>query len=337
MKKSVIILLAAFCMILGTSAFAADRADTYSEDASPHVFSDSKGVALLHESLAVTQNDLSNNFLDYAEISATVSMPTALQSSLSAPNQNANVVGIVLDYDTELPVGGAAISINGTPVVSTGTDGRFQVFGVASGQYDWSISANGYCTASYTNYGVDAADGATIFTFYISTTASVVKNREISVAHTCGQTVPPDIVDCDTYGISAVSRAMSAVPDVSASVSVFYNGAVRSVNREVYIYTVISSELYGTGYYTDRGLTETETWQLYCAQAIAANTFLEYAQSVYSNHSNYEVCATSCCQNYDPSKVTQAAINAAADIFYTVNGAPATVVVFHKPNVSSYD
>ncbi|MFQ9479508.1 hypothetical protein [Waltera sp.] len=50
---------------------------------------------------------------------------------------------------------------------------------------------------------------------------------------------------------------------------------------------------------------------------MAANTFLEYALSVYSNHSgkDYKVCSSSCCQVYDPTKVTEEAIDATANIF----------------------
>jgi len=240
MQRYAVSLLTVLSMILGTPAFAVDSVATDYENGSLRSFSNSEDTFLLHESLAVTQDDLNNNFLEYAEISATVSMPTTLQNSSSVSSQTTNVVGIVLDYDTELPVSEATISIDGVPVVSTGTDGRFQISNVPSGQYNWSISANDYCSASYTNYSVDPADGATIFTFYINTATPVVKDREISVAHTCEQTVPPNITDRN----SATSHAMSAVPDVSDSVSIFYNSAVRSVDREVYIYTVLSSELY---------------------------------------------------------------------------------------------
>ena len=177
MKRHVASLLTVFCMILGTSAFAVATTAADSENASLRSFSNSEDTFLLHESLAVTQDDLNSNFLEYAETSATVSMPTTLQNNSSASSQTANVVGIVLDYDTELPVSEATISIDDVSVVSTGTDGRFQIYNVPSGQYNWSISANNYCSASYTNYDVDPADGATIFTFYINATTPIVKDR----------------------------------------------------------------------------------------------------------------------------------------------------------------
>lgn len=192
MKRYAVSLLIVFCVIFGTSPFAADSAAADYGNGSLRSFSNSEDTFLLHESLAVTQDDLKNNFLEYAEISAAVSMPAALQNSSSVSSRTANVVGIVLDYDTELPVSEAAVSIDGVPVVSTGTDGRFQISSIPSGQYNWSISANDYCSANYTNYSVDPADGVTIFTFYINAAAPIVKDREISAAHTREQTVPPN-------------------------------------------------------------------------------------------------------------------------------------------------
>lgn len=78
---------------------------------------------------------------------------------------------------------------------------------------------------------------------------------------------------------------------------------------------------------------------MYEAQAVAANTFLEYALSVYSNHSgkDYKVCSSSCCQVYDPTKVTEEAIDATANIFYTSGGKSKTDIVMYKPSSTTYD
>ena len=92
MKRYVASLLTVFCMILGPSAFAVATTAADSENASLRSFSNSEDTFLLHESLAVTQDDLNSNFLEYAETSATVSMPTTLQNNSSASSQTANVV-----------------------------------------------------------------------------------------------------------------------------------------------------------------------------------------------------------------------------------------------------
>lgn len=85
--------------------------------------------------------------------------------------------------------------------------------------------------------------------------------------------------------------------------------------------------------------TSTQVSELYEAQAVAANTFLEYALSVYSNHSgkDYKVCSSSCCQVYDPTKVTEEAIDATANIFYTSGGKSKTDIVMYKPSSTTYD
>ena len=41
--------------------------------------------------------------------------------------------------------------------------------------------------------------------------------------------------------------------DVSNSIAVYYNNQTKTVDRETYIYTVLSSELYGKSYYTGKG------------------------------------------------------------------------------------
>ena len=95
-----------------------------------------------------------------------------------------------------------------------------------------------------------------------------------------------------------------------------------SVRRQEYIGTVVSSELYGASYYRQNGLNTSQIKALYIAQAIVANTFLEYALSEYSNHSgsSYKVCSSACCQVYDRTKTTDEGLAAAEAIFNKTNG-----------------
>lgn len=327
-KFSCIILV---CLLLLSNVFAANASNEVKNDSS-NSFWNAEDTVLLHETRAVTQSDLNNHFSNYAESSSVVEMPLPLKNQFSEQTPTTNVVGIVLDYDTELPVANATIAINNNSLVRTGSDGRFEISNVVSNKYNWSISAKGYCTATYRNYDVDVADGVTIFTFYISDTISIDKDRDAILADSRSQTVPPNV-----SSKSLASRSsMTQVPSVSDTVRVDCGGVVRTVDREVYVYTVLSSELYSTSYYTSKGLTDLEVWQLYYAQSVSINTFLEYALSVYSNHSNADVCASACCQTYDPTKVTEAAIDIAGDIFYTISGSPATVIVFYKPTSTTY-
>ncbi len=84
--------------------------------------------------------------------------------------------------------------------------------------------------------------------------------------------------------------------------------------RERYIYTVVSSELYSPEYYRQKGLSSAQVSRLYKTQAIVANTYYEYCDSVYSNHrgQGYKVCNTDCCQVCDSAKMNQVAALAGA-------------------------
>ena len=46
---------------------------------------------------------------------------------------------------------------------------------------------------------------------------------------------------------------------------------------------------------------------------------------------------SSCCQVYDPTKVTEEAIDATANIFYTSGGKSKTDIVMYKPSSTTYD
>ena len=93
------------------------------------------------------------------------------------------------------------------------------------------------------------------FTFYINDDFSVSQDREEIMHDIGGQTVLPSIIDRGNFATSSVARAMSSVPDVSNSIAVYYNNQTKKLLiRETYIYTVLSSELYGKSYYTGKGL-----------------------------------------------------------------------------------
>ena len=75
------------------------------------------------------------------------------------------------------------------------------------------------------------------------------------------------------------------------------------------------------------------------AQAVASNTFLEYALKVYSPHtpSGYRICNSNCCQVYDPTLVYMNAVDATAEIFYYAGGVRRTNVLMYHPTSNSYD
>lgn len=333
MRKKILVGMLAVTVV----AFSGFAIGVHAEEIGEEAYFADKAT-LLCETDTVTQKDFNESFQHYALPDATVDLALDVQAFSS--EDLANVVGVVKDYDTEELVRDAAISVNGEQVVITGEDGRFQIKNMASDIYNWEISAAGYCIANYNNYVVDSADGTTIFTFYINRNSAVFQDREKIVHDNDGmQTIPPDVVDRGNFVTSMEPYSMSSVPSVGSKVSVYYNKATRSIDRQTYIYTVLSSELYESSSYKDWGLTSSQIDELYRAQAVAANTYLEYAMSVYSNHrdTDYKVCSTSCCQVYDPTKVTEVAINATAKIFYKSGGVNKTDIVMYKPTSTTYD
>ncbi len=327
MKKKLVSLFLALAMCLGVCMPI--EAVNFSKP--PSDICDTSKVELVFPKKAYTQNDLSNNFTDYAQEGAKTSFPAAISEN---DDEGANVVGIVLDYETEEPICNAEISVNHERLVLTGNDGRFQILDFPDGKYDWHITAIGYCPAEYKNYSVNHFEGTNIFTFYIDKNIAVEKNREDNNLGT--QTIPPEIAEGQEAAQNAASR-LSSVPTINNTVNVYYSNRVRTVDRESYLQGVVAAEAYQESFYTNKGLSSKQVWQYYCAQAIASNTFVEYAQSVYSNHDNFEVCSTSCCQAYDPTAVTQAVITAVSNIFYTIAGEPAAVVLFYEPERNTYE
>ena len=100
----------------------------------------------------------------------------ALAGQESLECNTAKVIGIVLDADTQKPVQGARIMVDGVHQVSTGKDGKFLIKSVRNGIYHWQVRADGYRRADYWNYSVYEADQKDIFTFLISKKKKISKD-----------------------------------------------------------------------------------------------------------------------------------------------------------------
>jgi hypothetical protein len=306
------------CSNLVTVAAYEDAERAYQDDVeaylnTPANLLDSSNVEIDFEDITITQEDLTNNFLDYAQESATATFPEA--HSKKEFVDTANVVGVVLDDESNEPIPEASIYADGAYIVSTGEDGRFQIKNMPNGTYTWTIKKEGYRASEYLNYPIDGSAGANIYTFNISKDGNLERDRnDVYLENHKAEE------DCEEIGENVMSRALQKLPTVDSYVSVDYNNKVSDVAREKFVYIVISSELYSPGYYVDNAMGDSQISALYVAQAIAINTFVENAKNGHGNHSNCDVCSSfDCCQNYDPTYVTQAAINAAASIFTAIN------------------
>ena len=119
---------------------------------------------------AFSMADLENDFVDYVEIESRAYYGERQENTT-------RVVGVVLDYATDNIVSNAAIYMDGVQITTTNEQGRFQIEYVPDGKYLWNIEAKGYYPAQYINYQIHSIEGASIFTFYVSSEFEIVKDR----------------------------------------------------------------------------------------------------------------------------------------------------------------
>lgn len=286
-------------------------------------------VTLLEDDYAFTQEDLDKHFSDYTGDNSTLTLPTP-----NSLEEYSHVVGVVLNQKTNEPIPNAVVEISNEVHVTTDSDGRFQILNLPNGNYNWKITSDDYKTSYYKNYQVDALDGTSIFTFYLSEDNEINRDHNEYFAH------DNQHVDLPLDSSTNQSKSMNSKPLTTLSVVVgIGNGEEPTVvGRQKYLYTVLSSELYSSSFYKSLGLSDLEINQLYFAHAVVSNSYLESALFDFSNHSKegFDVCDTSCCQVYDPVKVTERAISAASICFERLGGYDYVTVIMYRPDNATY-
>lgn len=144
-----------------------------------------------------TASDIPDEYKHYAEDSATIRIDgvDAKAHTYYDPvtdtnfSGTSNVVGVVQDFESQTPISGASVSVDGNFTLTTGSDGRFQITNMPDGVYDWNVSADGYLSSTYSNYCIDHLDGTTIFTFNISVSKDM--SHDWHELHEGQQQVPP--------------------------------------------------------------------------------------------------------------------------------------------------
>ena len=289
---------------------------------------------LAFESPAFTQEDFDNNFQSYADVTSTIYASTEKNAAFS------NVVGVVLDDRDETPIPNATISVNGI-TVSTDAEGRFNIFNLPCGNYDWQISADGFGTSTYLGYPVDDLVNANIYQFYLFVNRDFTKTRQVMSG--CGVGVDLDIDQLSNDSpdgiIARGNPILNSPPTVSAEVKVWDRDRDKNltINRVRYIAQVVASEMYCKSDLLSFGLEDLQADQVLWMQAIASNTFLEYAQSCYSTHTINDVCNTSHCQTYDTTYNSDYVLQLVQKgIFIKNDGDPRTVIAMYKPSNNKY-
>ena len=276
-----------------------------------------------------TQEDYDAGFQNYASTSSLVN----LSDETMEVNETgiSNAIGTVFQNNTEEPISEATINVIdaeteiSVAIVQTDDEGRFQIIGLPDAVYNWEVSCEGYEIAKYNGYDVCAGEITSIFTFYLSDTEKISKtcnagHNEIAVENVEME----DSLTNETkseYDTQTVSTASFTSTPTLSSFTVGVNGIATTVSRYTYLTYVVASEALGYYQCQNYNMTDAQIMNYYAAQAVAANTFLEYAASVSNKHgSSYTVCNTTCCQTYDTTKTSEFVISGISSVCYRFAG-----------------
>lgn len=262
-----------------------------------------------------TQEDFDSGFVNYASSNSTINLQS--NSIMRLFQNTSNIVGTVFIASTETPASNANIVVTNSNTnnivieVTANEDGRFQILGLEDDVYDWKIQKSGYQDAIYKGYDVCAGEITSIFTFYISESEPIIKVQGQTTEKESNTIAANDNTQISNENIVSTT-SFSSTPTLS-NFTVGINGVANTIHRYTYLCYVVSSEALGYSVCSSTyGMTDSQIKQYYAAQAVAANTFLEYAAKVYSKHKSagYTVCNSACCQTYDTTKSSSFAISA---------------------------
>ncbi len=126
------------------------------------------------ESPALTQEDVDNNYQNYASDKATYYFSDGAKDQGSTVNH----VGTVMDILTDETIEGAKIVFNNERTIYTDERGRFQIPDLPAGKYDCIIYADGYYKSSYLNMMIDDVGDTIISFFYVSKRAEFIEDHD---------------------------------------------------------------------------------------------------------------------------------------------------------------
>ena len=293
------------------------------------------------------QRDYDSNFVNYANMEATVVLPMPLDED----GEISNVVGTVFCKETNEVIANAVVSVGTTDdgeIVSVTTDnsGRFHILGLPGGFYSWTLSSEDYYDAQYIGY--DVCEGTTtIFTFYMSEHEvleresfyyqELYSNDEVAVDSDRSMDVEIEERAHTVFSFSRVPTLSSFTVGVGAN-SAGNGGTATTVSRSSYLAHVVPNEAIGSWICKNTySMTDSQIKQYYAAQAVAACSFIEWAVHGDAKHSAYTVCDTSNCQKYDPTSTNVYAVEALALIYDTVSGNAYFTIMLYKPTSRTYD
>lgn len=239
MKKRLFSLFLILILILSYSlSVYATGADEKNDEAQELSDNASNVEPYFLDTASVTREDIDKDFLDYASNGSTISINSAIPHNSVDGNLRYdlnNVVGVVMDVNTEELISGACVSVNGY-TVTTDENGRFQIMGLQNGTYNWTISATDYYDSEYLNYTINSSNGASIFRFKLSDEDNIVKDQANTYSDHSQQFVPPASNSQQNANWPSAS-AMSSAPTCWDKVRVYNTSTGNTIcrDRQTYI------------------------------------------------------------------------------------------------------
>lgn len=123
----------------------------------------------------ITQEDVDNNYQDYASDEATYFFS---QDTTGGNGKTVNNVGTVMDFKTDEPIPNAKLIFNERDPIVTDENGRYQIPDFPEGKYDCIIYADGYYKSSYLNMMIDDVGDTIISFFYVSKRAEFIEDHD---------------------------------------------------------------------------------------------------------------------------------------------------------------
>ena len=125
---------------------------------------------------ALTQEDVTNHFQNYASVEGTYYFTTDENQNISTMNH----VGTVMDVGTDEPISGAVIVFNSERSIVTDQNGRFQIPDFPAGKYDCVIHAQDYKDSFYLNMKADNVGSTIISFFYVSKKTEYIEDHDLT-------------------------------------------------------------------------------------------------------------------------------------------------------------
>lgn len=79
-----------------------------------------------------------------------------------------------------------------------------------------------------------------------------------------------------------------------------------------------------------------DLFQIYCAQALVTNTYIEFGQKIYIRYDGEYDIEAGQDHEFNPTVTYETIVKGVSGLFYKINGKPNTVIIYYKPSENTY-